>query len=163
MPTDRTHHLPLSRAAPARRAGVFADPGATFGRGHNRRRRDQPMRQGVSNTNTGHRTAPAATITHCIQIETLPMVRGPCRTAWVILRPEQLINGCRRPGRAPMSCALAARLSPKSAASVWTGARSSEPRSWVRFRAATWGRIRAAGAPVELQAVPAAVCRSADK
>jgi hypothetical protein len=31
------------------------------------------MRQGVSKTNTGHRTTAAATISHCFRIETLPM------------------------------------------------------------------------------------------
>jgi hypothetical protein len=60
-------------AATARRAGLCADPGATSGRSHNRRKSNQPMSQVASNSITGHRTTPAAMISHCFQIETLPM------------------------------------------------------------------------------------------
>jgi hypothetical protein len=49
------------------------DPGAISGRAHNRRTTNQPTRQAVSNPNTGQRTTPAAMISHCALIETLPM------------------------------------------------------------------------------------------
>jgi hypothetical protein len=48
-------------------------PGAISGRVHNRRTTNQPMRQAVSNPNTEQRTTPAAKISHCALIETLPM------------------------------------------------------------------------------------------
>jgi len=60
-------------AATARRAGACADPGAASGRDHNRQYSDQPLRQATSDRNTGHRTTPAAMISHCAQVETLPI------------------------------------------------------------------------------------------
>jgi hypothetical protein len=39
-------------------------------------------------TNTKLSKTPTATPSHCAQIETLPVVRRPCRTTWAILRSD---------------------------------------------------------------------------
>jgi hypothetical protein len=46
---------------------------ATSWRGHDRRKSNHPMRQAIRNTNTGLSKTPAAIISHCALIETLPM------------------------------------------------------------------------------------------
>jgi len=152
---DTTGILHPSGAAPARRAGASTDPGATFGRGHNRRRSGQPRRQGVSNTNTGHRTTQAATISHCVRVETLPMAECPIAQPGSFLRPVQLMISWWRPCSGADELP-ADRPSPKSTASV-PPERPPRPRCRIWLRQ-LWPELRRRSCivPGALTTLPAA-------
>ena len=60
-------------SGPADLRGRVQFQAAASRRRHNRRRSDQPINEARSKTNTGLSKTPAATISHCIQIGTLPI------------------------------------------------------------------------------------------
>jgi hypothetical protein len=64
------------RTCPAGPALLGNDEGPYSRRSHNRRRRGQPINQATKSTNTGLTRTPAAAISHCVQIATLPTARS---------------------------------------------------------------------------------------
>jgi hypothetical protein len=87
--SDSSGQPHLGGAAPARLA---ADPGATSGRRHNRRKCDQPINQAIKTKNAELSKTPTATPSHCAQIETLPMALCPCRAIWVHIALGRLMR-----------------------------------------------------------------------
>ena len=107
-------------------------------RGHKRRKTTQPKAQATANTITGLNKTLAAMITHCLQIGTVPMRRGPCRAnlgqgtpATVDDRLNETRWGLQSSGGSLTIKARSFSMSDTTAVAAWSSiARYSGSTSW---------------------------------